>query len=121
MRGMLLRGIVNAVALYLTAWLVPGIHHTGPAANLLLVALVMGLVNSSLRPLLTILTCPLIVLTLGIFTLVINAVLLLATAWLSRHWHLGFDVDSFWAAFLGGIILGLTSLVLSLATGRKRR
>ncbi len=121
MKQLLIRLVVTAAALYLTAWLVPGIHHTGPAANLLLVALVLGLVNSLLRPLLTILTCPLIVLTLGFFTLVINAMLLLATAWLSRHWHLGFDVDGFWAAFLGGIILGLTSLVLTLAAGQKRR
>lgn len=120
MRGMLLRVIVNAAALYITAWLVPGIHHTGPAANLLLVALVLGLVNSLLRPLLTILTCPLIVLTLGLFTLVINAVLLLVTAWVSRIWNLGFAVDGFWAAVLGGIVLGITSVALSLATDRSK-
>ena len=70
--------------------------------------------NSLLRPLLTILTCPLIVLTLGLFTLVINAVMLMVTGWLSERWDLGFTVAGFWPAFWGGLVVGLVSLMLSL-------
>jgi putative membrane protein len=71
-------------------------------------------VNSLLRPLLTVLTCPLIVLTLGLFTLVINAVMLMVTGWLSARWDLGFTVAGFWPAFWGGLVVGLVSLMLSL-------
>jgi len=60
-----------------------------------------------------VLTCPLIVLTLGLFTLVINAVLLLVTGWLSARWNLGFTVAGFWPAFWGGLVVGLVSLALS--------
>ena len=77
-----------------------------------------GLVNSLLRPILTVLTCPLIVLTLGLFTLVINALMLLVTGWLSARWDLGFTVQGFWAAFLGGLVVGFVSLLLSLALPR---
>jgi putative membrane protein len=80
---------------------------------------VFGIINSTLRPLLTILTCPLIVVTLGLFTLVINALMLLATGRLSETWNLGFTVSGFWPAFLGGLVVGLVSVVLSLGTGTK--
>ena len=115
MKGWLLRLLVNAAALFLAAWLVPGIRHDGTLVNLLLVALVFGLVNALLRPLLTILTCPLIVITLGLFSLVINAIMLLVTGWLSTRWGLGFVVDGFWAAFVGGLVVGLASVMISLA------
>jgi len=82
--------------------------------RLLLVAAVFGFVNSTLRPLLTILTCPLIVVTLGLFTLVINALMLLVTGWLSESWGLGFTVEGFWAAFWGGLAVGLVSMILSM-------
>jgi putative membrane protein len=87
---------------------------------LLLVAAVFGLVNSVLRPLLTILTCPLIVLTLGLFMLVINALMLLVTGWFSESWNLGFTVSGFWAAFFGGLVVGLVSMLLSLALAPKK-
>jgi len=81
---------------------------------LLLVAAVFGVVNSTLRPLLTVLTCPLIVLTLGLFTLVINALMLLVTGWLSDGWNLGFTVTGFWPAFWGGLVVGLVSMLLAM-------
>ncbi len=109
----LVRLLVNATALFVAAWLVPGIRHDGSLLNLLVVALLFGLVNSVLRPLLKLLTCPLILLTLGLFILVINALMLMTTGWLSGQFGLGFHVDGFWAAFLGGLIIGLVSLVLS--------
>jgi len=80
---------------------------------------VFGIINSTLRPLLTILTCPLIVVTLGLFTLVINALMILATGRLSESWNLGFTVSGFWPAFFGGLVVGLVSMVLSLGTGSK--
>ena len=78
-----------------------------------------GIINSTLRPLLTILTCPLIVVTLGLFTLVINALMVLATGRLSESWNLGFTVSGFWPAFFGGLVVGLVSVVLSFGLGNK--
>lgn len=115
MRSLVLHWLLNAAALWVAAWLLPGLAFTGDLTDLLLVAAVFGIVNSLLRPILTVLTCPLIVLTLGLFTLVINAVMLMVTGWLSARWDLGFTVSGFWAAFLGGLVVGLVSLVLSLA------
>jgi putative membrane protein len=115
MRSVLLHWILNAAALWVAAALIPGLDFNGGVGRLLLVAAVFGIVNSTLRPLLTILTCPLIVLTLGLFTLVINALMLLVTGWLSESWNLGCAVSGFWAAFFGGLVVGLVSMVLSLA------
>ena len=83
-------------------------------AGLLAFALIFGLINALVRPVIEILTCPLIILTLGLFTLVINALMLLVTGWLSESWNLGFTVMGFWAAFWGGLVVGLVSMVLSL-------
>jgi putative membrane protein len=113
-RSLLLHWVLNAAALWAAAALVPGLEFNGGVGRLLLVAAVFGIVNSILRPLLTILTCPLIVLTLGLFTLVINALMLLVTGWLSESWNLGFTVTGFWAAFWGGLAVGLVSMVLAL-------
>ncbi len=114
MRALILHWVLNAAALWAAAAIVPGLEFNGGLGRLLLVAAVFGLVNTTLRPLLTILTCPLIILTLGLFTLVINALMLLVTGWLSESWNLGFTVMGFWAAFWGGLAVGLVSMVLSL-------
>lgn len=119
MRSVLLHWVLNAAALWVAAALVPGLEFTGGPGRLLLLAAVFGLVNSTLRPLLAILTCPLIVVTLGLFTLVINAIMLLVTGRLSESWNLGFTVSGFWAAFFGGLVVGLVSMILSLALGPK--
>jgi putative membrane protein len=105
---------MNAAALWVAAWLLPGLDFRGTVVQLLLVAAVFGIVNSLVRPILTILTCPLILITLGLFTLVINAVMLLLTGALSESWGLGFTVSGFWAAFWGGLVVGLVSVVISL-------
>jgi putative membrane protein len=115
MRGHLIRFVINALALAAAVGLVPGLHYTGTPAGFVVLAVVFGVVNMVLRPLLTILACPLVVLTLGLFMLVINAVLLLATGAAARHLGLGFRVDGFWAALLGGVIIGLASTVLAIA------
>jgi putative membrane protein len=113
-RSLLLHWVLNAAALWAAAALLPGLEFNGGPGRLLLVAAVFGIVNSTLRPLLTILTCPLIVITLGLFTLVINALMVLVTGWLSESWNLGFTVMGFWPAFWGGLVVGLVSMVLSL-------
>ena len=120
MRSLFVRWIINALALYVAFNVIPGIHfEKGPVA-LLIVAALFGIVNSALRPLLTVLTCPLVVLTLGLFTFVINALLLLITAWLSAQFDLGLFVDGFGAAFVGGLLIGVVSLILSLMVGERR-
>jgi len=111
---LLLHWVLNAAALWVASAIIPGLAFTGGPGRLLLVAAVFGIVNSTLRPLLTVLTCPLVVITLGLFTLVINAIMLLVTGWVSESWHLGFTVDGFWAAFWGGLVVGLVSMMLSL-------
>ena len=119
--GTLIRFAVSTAALYVAVWLVPGLEFEGSTARFLLLGVVFGVVNALLLPLLTILTCPLLVLTLGLFTFVINALLILATGWISARWGLGFHVSGFWAALLGGIIVGITSTALTLFVGSEAR
>ena len=120
MRSLFIRWIINALALYVAVNVVPGIHFLGTAGQLLIVAAIFGIVNSALRPILTVLTCPLVVLTLGLFTFVINAMLLLVTAWLSSQFDLGLVVEGFGAAFLGGLLIGVVSVVLSIFVGESK-
>ena len=119
MGPLLIRWLVNAVALWLTVLVVPGLAFTSPdPVHVLLVAAVFGLVNAVLRPILTVLSCPLVVLTMGLFILVINALMLMATGWLSQQLGLGFEVSGFIPALIGGLIVGIVSAVLTLAVGR---
>jgi putative membrane protein len=120
MRNLLLHWAFNAVALWVAAHFIDGLAFTGDLPHLLAVAAVFGIVNSLVRPLLTVLTCPLIVITLGLFTLVINALMLILTGWLSESWNLGFSVTGFWPAFWGGLVVGLVSLALSLLFPTRR-
>jgi putative membrane protein len=113
MRHLVLRWIVATAALLVAVSIVPGIEFTGEPIELFLVAAVFGLINALLKPLVTLLTCPLVLLTLGLFGVVINAWMLLATAWLARDWGLPFAVDGFWPALLGGILISLVSTALS--------
>jgi putative membrane protein len=110
----LIRLLVNAAALWVATRLVPGVTFDGGALPFLGVALVFGVVNAVIRPLLKILTFPLIIVTLGLFALVVNGLMLWLTSSLSASLGLGFHVSGFWAAFWGAIVVSLTSLVLSL-------
>ena len=114
MNRFLLRWLINAVALYVAARIVPGIQVGDSVLAVLGVALVFGLVNALIRPLLSLLTCPLIILTLGLFTLVINAVMLLLTSGLSRAVGLSFVVEGFWPAFWGALVVSIVSFVMTL-------
>ena len=113
----ILRLIATAVALWVSVLIVPGITYTGGAFGLLGVAVVFGLVNAFVRPVLKLLTCPLVVLTLGLFIFVLNGLMLWLTSELSLALGIGFDVTGFWAALFGAIIVGVTSTVLTLMLG----
>ena len=114
MRHLLLRWIINAVALAVAATIVSGIHVDGGWLVLALVALIFGLVNALIRPVVALLTCPLIILTLGLFTLVINAAMLLLASWIAGLLGIGFMVDGFWPAFWGGLVISIVSIILSM-------
>ena len=110
---LLLRILVNAAALWIATKIVPGVEHTGTLVSLLLVALVFGVLNAIVRPLLKLLTCPLILLTLGLFTFVINALMLWLTSAVSERFGLGFHVEGFVAAFLGALVVTVVSVLFS--------
>ncbi len=120
MRHLLVRWIINAVALGVAATLVRGIHVDGGWQVLALVALIFGLVNALIRPLVTLLTCPLIILTLGLFTLVINAGMLLLASWIAGLMGIGFTVDGFWPALWGGLIVSIVSIALTMVLQDER-
>lgn len=109
-----IRLIINAIALAIAVYFVPGIHAPASPLNMLLVALVFGVLNAVIRPILKILTCPLQILTLGLFTLVINAFMLWLTGALSAFFGLAFQVDGFWPALLGGLVVSIVSIILSI-------
>jgi putative membrane protein len=113
----LVRLLINAAALWVAIQLVDGIEHRGTWWSLLVVALVFGILNASIRPLLKLLSLPVIILTLGLFIFVINALMLLLTGWVSGLFNLGFYVEGFWDAFFGGLIISIVSLLLSMFMG----
>jgi putative membrane protein len=127
--SILLRLIINAVALLVTAWVVPGIHlgAAGPDptghdwVTLLIVALIFGLVNAVIRPIIILLSLPIEIITLGLFTFVINAFMLLLTGWIAESLGLGFRVEGFLPALLGALLTSVVSFILSRALGRIRR
>ncbi|MBA7511848.1 hypothetical protein ES705_03844 [subsurface metagenome] len=112
---LLLRWIIVAFSLFVAAWLVPGIRVEGNAWLIYSVmAVILGLVNAVVRPLLKLLTCSLIILTLGLFVLVINGLTLWLASSIAINWfHVGFYVDGFWSAFLGALIVSIVSIILS--------
>jgi len=110
----IIRLVVNAVAIWAAVQLVPGLNYVGSTTSLLIVALVFGVVNALVRPLLLLLTCPFIILTLGLFVLVVNTVMLSLTVWLSGIWDLGLTSTGFWATFLGALVISIVSSVINL-------
>jgi putative membrane protein len=116
--------LINAVALALAAWLVPGIYVSGETAwetvtVLAVMALIFGLVNALIRPLVRFLTCLINIVTLGLFTLVINAGMLWLSSWIAGQLGVGFHVEGVLAAFVGALLISVVSLVLDLIFGRK--
>ena len=111
---LLLRWLWTAIAIFAAVKLLPGIHFNGPWWQLGIVALIFGLLNALVRPVLALLTCPLIILTLGLFILVINAAMLWLTAKSSIFFGIDFRVSGFWSAFWGAVVISVVSAALNL-------
>ena len=109
----IVRWLITAVAVWAAAKLIDGIHLDGWKSTLV-VALVLGLLNAYLKPLLTIGTILFVVLTAGLFLIIINTILLALTAWfLGRFDSIQFRIDGFWDAFFGAVIISIVSFVLT--------
>jgi len=112
--SILLKLLINAAALWVATQVVHGISFTGDVPTLLGVSLIFGVLNVVVRPILKLLTCPFIILTLGLFTFVLNAVMLLITSAASEALGLGFHVEGFVPAFIGALVVTIVSFALSL-------
>jgi putative membrane protein len=108
------RWLVNAAALWVATRIVPGVTYAGGWVPFLGVALIFGIVNAFIRPVAKVLTFPLIILTLGIFALVVNGLMLWLTSAMSGALDLGFHVRGFWAAFFGALVVSIVSTLLSM-------
>ncbi|WP_329196716.1 MULTISPECIES: phage holin family protein [unclassified Streptomyces] len=122
MTNFVVKTLANAAALAVAIWLVAGItldegvDSTGNRVlTLILVALVFGLVNFIVKPVVKLLSLPLFILTLGLFTLVVNALMLLLTSWLAKQFDLSFHVEGFWTAVIGALIISVVSWAVNLA------
>ena len=113
----LLRLLINAAALWSATRLVPGISFDGDWRLLFVVALVFGVINISVRPVLMLLTLPFLIVTLGLFTFVLNGLMLWLTSVISDALGLGFHVSGFAAAFVGALVVTVVSFVLSMFVG----
>jgi putative membrane protein len=109
---------INTLAVLVAVYMVPGIRFKDDSLwTPFVTSLVLGILNSFIRPVLMVLALPLVIFTLGLFTLVINALLLYFVSFLLGRY---FEVDSFWAAFLGALVISIVSLLLNLVTGSNR-
>lgn len=121
MTNFLIRTGANAVALWVAAWLIDGIHladgdatFASKFATIVLVALIFGVVNAVVKPIAKVLTFPFIVLTLGLFTFVVNAFLLQLTEWISSPLGLDFEITEFWwDAVIGALVITIVSMILN--------
>ncbi|MFJ8578940.1 phage holin family protein [Micromonospora sp. NPDC093277] len=121
----LIRLAITAIALWITTVIVPGVEVTGrnttdTAVTLLVVAFIFGVVNAVLKPVIRLLGCVFYLLTLGLFALVVNALLFLFTGWIARQLQLPFQVDGFWAAFWGAIVMAVVTWLISVVVPDRR-
>jgi putative membrane protein len=120
MQQLLLRLIINAISLAAAIKLINGISFVGEWWKIIGIAAVFGFINALIKPVIQLFTFPLIILTLGLFTLVINATMLAITAALSGPMQLGLQISGFWPALWGALVISLVSMVLSWITGMNR-
>ncbi len=120
MTYLLLRIMINALSIAVAVKVVDGITFTGEWWKVIIIGAVFGIVNSFIKPLVTFFTFPLIILTLGLFTLIVNTLMLLITVKLSGPLELGLQIHSFWPAFKGALIISIVSMLLSWLTGLKK-
>lgn len=117
---LLIRLAINAVALWVVINGIPGVFNGVPGISgprdwqsILALAFIFGLVNAIIRPIITLLTCPLIILTLGLGTLLVNTLMFYLAGQIGTAFGVGFTVDGFWPAFFGALIVSIISIVLS--------
>ena len=114
-----LQTVINAVALWVAAWAIPGITFGGGSTGqvvktVVIVALIFGIVNVFIKPILKLLSLPFIILTLGLFVFIVNAFMLQLTSWLAGKFDLAFHVEHFfWDAVFGALIITFVSMILS--------
>jgi putative membrane protein len=121
MKSFAIKVLVNGVALWVAASVVAGIHlaenqvsTTSQLVTILWVAVIFGLLNALIKPIMTILSLPIIIVTLGLFALIVNAAMLELTSWFAGHFNLAFHVDNFfWDAVLGSIVITIVSMILN--------
>lgn len=119
---LLLRWLITSLSLFAAAEFVPGIHVRHDAWTVFAtMAVILGLVNAVVRPILKFLSCPLVILTLGLFVLVINGVMLWLASEIAVSFHIGFYVDGFFAAFLGGLVVSIVSVILTAVFGEDEK
>ncbi|HAG58705.1 MAG TPA: hypothetical protein DCL83_04985 [Arthrobacter bacterium] len=142
MRSFIVRVLINGLALWIASWILPGLDITTSATTevvaktgvtqgtdtigiilaYLFIGVIFGVVNAFVRPLVSFLSLPITILTLGLFTIVINAAMLYLTSWISNYTPVHFTIDSFfWTAVLAAIIITLISLVAGRIPGGRRR
>lgn len=113
--NLIIRWLINMVGLYLAVMIVPGVNLSSDEwISFVWLALIFGLLNALVRPILKLLTCPLIILTLGLGTLLLNTAMLYILEWAAGLFNIGFTLDDFWAAFLGALVVSVVSLVLTM-------
>ena len=117
LRSVILRWLITSLAIFAAIYLVPGIHFTGPGWQLGIIAAIFSVVNLLLRPILMLITCPMIILTLGLFSVAINALMLMLTANVAIYLGIEYSIDSFTTAFIGALVISLTSLILNMLAG----
>ncbi|MGB9716559.1 MAG: phage holin family protein [Thermodesulfovibrionales bacterium] len=117
MSYLILRIIINAISITVAVKLINGITFTGKWWKMVIIGAIFGVVNSFIRPIVKFFTFPFIILTLGLFTFIINALMLLLTEKLSESFNLGLQIHGFWPAFWGALIVSIVSTILSWLTG----
>lgn len=122
-----LRVLINAAAIWLATQLLDGLEVVGGDDTtsrvlvFLVVALVFGVVNAIIKPIVKVVSLPLYILTLGLFTLVVNALMIMLTGWLSEMTDYGLRVDGFWTALVAGLIIGVVSFLISIVIPGARK
>lgn len=112
--NLILRWIASALAVGLAVYLLPGLEYDGRIQTLFVVALILGLVNAVVRPIIKMLACGIIVLTLGLALFVINAVMLYLTSYIAAHFGYGFHIRDFVSALIGSLVISVVTWVLSM-------
>ncbi len=117
LRRYILQWLITSLAIFAAFSLVPGITFTGNGYEIGIIAMIYSVINLLIRPVLTLITCPMIILTLGMFTVIINGVLLLITADLAKFLGIDFHIETFFTALIGAVVISFTTFVLNALSG----